>query len=57
MYVSASTILLAVGFSMCIGIVFGVIPAQKASKKNADRCVTGRLTRGGVLDGERATNG
>ncbi|EAC6634107.1 TPA: FtsX-like permease family protein [Listeria monocytogenes] len=33
MYVSASTILLAVGFSMCIGIVFGVIPAQKASKK------------------------
>lgn len=33
MHVSATTILLAVGFSMFIGIVFGVVPAQKASKK------------------------
>ncbi|MBC1568110.1 FtsX-like permease family protein [Listeria sp. FSL L7-1425] len=33
MHVSAATILLAVGFSMFIGVVFGVVPAQKASKK------------------------
>lgn len=33
MRVSASTILVAVSFSMFIGVVFGVIPAQKASKK------------------------
>ncbi|PZF87099.1 ABC transporter permease [Listeria ivanovii] len=31
--VSASTILLAVGFSMFIGVLFGVVPARKASKK------------------------
>ncbi|MBC2119189.1 ABC transporter permease [Listeria marthii] len=33
MHVSASTILLAVGFSMFIGVVFGVVPARKASEK------------------------
>ncbi|MBC1376239.1 FtsX-like permease family protein [Listeria sp. FSL L7-1699] len=33
MHVSVTTILLAVGFSMFIGIVFGVVPAYKASKK------------------------
>ncbi|WP_267651095.1 ABC transporter permease [Listeria welshimeri] len=33
MRVSASTILIAVSFSMFIGVVFGVIPAQKAAKK------------------------
>lgn len=33
MRVSASTILVAVSFSMLIGVVFGVIPAQKASEK------------------------
>ncbi|EFR85799.1 ABC transporter, permease protein, partial [Listeria monocytogenes FSL F2-208] len=33
MHVSAATILLAVGFSMFIGVVFGVVPARKASKK------------------------
>lgn len=33
MRVSASTILVAVSFSMFIGVVFGVIPAQKAAKK------------------------
>ncbi len=33
MIVSIPTILLAVGFSMFIGVVFGVVPAHKASKK------------------------
>ncbi|EHL5791232.1 TPA: ABC transporter permease [Listeria monocytogenes] len=33
MHVSAATIFLAVGFSMFIGVVFGVVPARKASKK------------------------
>lgn len=33
MVVSIPTILLAVGFSMFIGVVFGVVPARKASKK------------------------
>ncbi|EAG9433371.1 FtsX-like permease family protein [Listeria monocytogenes] len=33
MRVSAATIFLAVGFSMFIGVVFGVVPARKASKK------------------------
>ncbi|MBC1442832.1 ABC transporter permease [Listeria seeligeri] len=33
MIVSIPTILLVVGFSMFIGVVFGVVPAHKASKK------------------------
>ncbi|MDF2542485.1 MAG: transporter permease [Herbinix sp.] len=33
-YVSVSTILLAVGFSAAVGIVFGYMPARKASRLN-----------------------
>ncbi|BFH63406.1 hypothetical protein PAJ34TS1_39980 [Paenibacillus azoreducens] len=30
--ISLNSVLLAVGFSACIGIVFGVFPARKAAK-------------------------